>query len=178
MIGSKLQKVTGWALLIGAFGVFWDAAEVHWLGTSSLPDGSLGLIPAYLGIVVGLTGLALVNWRVGGPVAGVLVGVGAVATFVFWGSYPSLATLGGLGALAIGVSMLFMPGWGRFVSPVWVVAGTMGVPELAVPGRNWGPISGFTLIGASLALTGAFVLWGLIRQGASASPLRTAVSSS
>lgn len=177
MIGSRLRKVTGWALLIAAFGVFWDATEVHWLGTSSLPDGSLGLIPAYLGIVVGLIGITLIGWRVGGSVAGILAGVGAIGTFIFWGTYPSYATLGGLGALAIGVSMLFMPGWGRFTSPVWVVAATMGIPELAVPGRNWGPISGFTLIGAALAATGAFVLWGLAEESESAEQLRTAVPS-
>lgn len=156
-MGPRLRKATGGALLMGAFGVFWDA-YASWAGA---PDGSAGLIPAYLGMVVGLPALSLVAWRIGGPLPGMLAGLGTVGTFVFWGGYPSYATAGGLGALAIGVSMLFMPGWGRFTAPFWICGGTMGIAELVTPGSDWGPISGFTLIGAAFAATGAFVLWGL-----------------
>jgi hypothetical protein len=165
MLGSKLQKVTGWALLIAASGVFWDAIEVHWLGTSAVPDGSLGLIPAYLGIVIGLIGFVFVTWRVGGPVSGLLTALGTAGTLVFWGSYPSYASLGGVGALLLGVSVLFLPGWGRFSSPLWIVAGVMGTGELVrFPLPSWGPVSSFTLIGAALGVTGAFVLWGMSRD--------------
>lgn len=157
MVGPKLRIVTGWALLIAAMGVFWDAAA-YWAGAS---DGSAGLIPAYLGMVVGLTGLTLVIWRAGGSAPGLLAGLGTVGTFIFWGGYPSYATAGGLGALALGVSMLYLPGWGRFTSPLWVSAGILGVTELVIASRNWGPISGFTLIGAAFAATGGYVLWGL-----------------
>lgn len=166
MIGSKLQKVTGWALIVAAIGVFWDAIEVKWLGTSSLPEGSWGLIPALLGILFGLVGLTLIAWRVGGLLPGLLAGLGTAATFFFHANYPSHATTGGLGALALGVSMLFMPGRGRLTSPLWVAAGVMHVSELVIPGRNWGPISAYTLLGASLLATGVFVLWGMGQETA------------
>jgi len=169
VVGSKLQNVTGWALLVATIGVFWDAIEVHWLGTSSLPEGSWGLLPAMLGILVGLIGLTVFAWRVGGPLPGVLAGLGTAATLFFHTNYPSYATTGGLGALALGVSMLFTPGWGRFTSPLWVAAGVMHVSELVMPGSSWGPISAYTLLRASLLATGAFVLWG-ISQEATTSP--------
>lgn len=159
-LGSNLQKVTGWALLVAALGVFWDAAA-YWTGSAAQGEGSLGLIPAYLGMFVGLIGLTLVNWRVGGALSGLLAGLGTAGTFVFWGGYPSYSTAGGLGALVLAVSTLYLPGWGRFASPLWVSAGVMYISELVVPGRSWGPISAFTLIGSAFAATGAFVLWGL-----------------
>lgn len=164
MVGSKRQKVTGWALLVAASGIFWDAIEVHWLGTSSLPDGSWGLIPALLGMLVGLIGLAIIVWQVGGPLPGLLAGFGTAATLFFHANYPEYSTVGGFGSLALGVSMLFMSGWGRFISPLWVAAGLMHVSELTTPGSNWGPISAYTLLGVSLFATGAFVLWGISQE--------------
>lgn len=55
--------------------------------------------------------------------------------------------------------MLFKTGWGRFISPLWVATGLMHVNELVTAGRNWGPISAYTLFGFSLLPTGAYVLW-------------------
>ena len=158
MVGSKLQKLTGWALLVAAIGVLWDATEVHWLGTSSLPEGSWGLISALLGMLVGLIGLTIIAWTVGGPLPGLLAGLGTAATFFFHANYPDYSSIGGFGALSLGASMLFMPGRGRFIFPLWITTGIMHMSELVPPGRNWGPISAYTLLGASLLATGAFVL--------------------
>lgn len=48
MIGRKLQLITGWSLLVGASGVGVDA----WPSWDNR-QGSWGLIPAYVGTVVG-----------------------------------------------------------------------------------------------------------------------------
>lgn len=165
MVGSKLQTLTGWALLVAAIGVLWDAAEVHWLGTSSLPEGSWGLIPALLGSLVGLIGFTIIAWTVGGTLPGMLAGLGTAATVFFHANYPNYSSIGGFGALSLGASMLFMPGWGRFISPLWVATGIMHMSELVPPGHNWGPISAYTLLGASLLAAGAFVFWGRSTSG-------------
>lgn len=159
--------------------MFWEAAA-HWTGSVAESEGSIGLIPAYVGMVVGLVGLTLVDWQVGGLLPALLAGWGTAGTFVFWGNYPSYATAGGIGALALGMSMLFMPGWGRFVSALWIISGTLGIDELAPITRDWGPIGGFTVAGAAFAATGAFILWGLSRdvEDVTESSIRSAVHTS
>jgi len=173
MVSRRLRLITGWALLIGAAGIFIDAwaswslnsDSPEWLVTIVRPglgDGSIGLIPAYLGVIVGMTGLVVVLYRIAGVWIGLVCGIGVLGMFTFWGSYPDHATVGGLGSILIGVAILALPNWGRFASPLLVAAGVMGVPELgASPGINWGPVSAFTLLGAAIAVTGVFVLWGL-----------------
>lgn len=153
MTGRKLRLITGWSLLVGAFGVGVDA----WLSWDD-HQGSWGLIPAYMGTVVGLVGLVLVVARVAARWPAILAGLGVASTLVFWGSYPSNAPFGGVGSVLIGISVLWLPGWGRLASPLWVAAATFGAPQ---PGVRWGPISGFTLMGVALAVTGAFLLFGL-----------------
>ena len=60
----------------------------------------------------------------------------------------------------------------RVVSPVWVAAGVLGItPELVLPGRSWGPVSGFTLTGVSLAVSGAYVIWGITTKGEDPEPV-------
>lgn len=169
-LGQKLQMFTGWALLIAATGIFVDA----WAGRTTLPTwlapiinpagaggGSIGLIPAYLGFTTGMACFVIVAYKTSGVRPGVLAGVGVVGMFIFWGSYPDYSTTGGLGSILIGIAVLFLPGSARFASPLWVASGLMGITELVRPGVSWGPIAGFTLGGAAVALTGAFVLWGL-----------------
>lgn len=133
----------------------------EWSSSVLGTDGSMGLIPAYLGMVVGLLGLSLVVWRLGGSALGLVAVLGTAGTFVFWGSYPSYATAGGLGALLLGVAVLFLPSWARFTSPFWISSGTLGITELVVSGVNWGPISAWTLLACAFAATGAFILRGL-----------------
>lgn len=169
-VGRRLQLVTGRALLVAAAGMFIDA----WAGSATLStwlasiitpggadNGSIGLIPAYLGSMIGMTGLLLVVYETAGMWPGLLAGVGVVGMFVFWGSYPDHSTIGGLGTILVGIAILFLPGWARFATPLWVASGILGITELVRPGVSWGPISGFTLGGAAVAVTGAFVLWSL-----------------
>jgi hypothetical protein len=33
----------------------------------------------------------------------------------------------------------------------------MGIRQLVQPGVHWGPIAGFTLVGAAIGVTGAFI---------------------
>ena len=169
-VGLRLQLVTGWALLVAAAGMFVDA----WAGSATLPswlapvitpggadNGSIGLIPAYLGFITGMTGFLLVVYKTAGRWPGLLAGVGVVGMFVFWGSYPDHSTIGGLGTILVGIAILCLPGWARFSTPLWVSSGILGINELVRPGVSWGPISGFTLGGAAVAMTGMFVLWGI-----------------
>lgn len=173
MTSPVLHRIAGWALVLGASGIFidswasWslDAESPEWLVTlvapSGLGNGSIGLIPAYLGATVGMIGFLIVlHRRVTIPVA-VVAGVGVVGMFVFWYSYPARATVGGAGSILIGVAILALPSWGRLASPLWVASGVMGIPELVRPGVNWGPVASFTLLGAAIGVTGAFVLWGM-----------------
>jgi hypothetical protein len=143
-------------MLIAAAGIFIDA----WASWGLDTDGSLGLVPAYLGVITGMIGFVFVVYKTSGVWPGLLTGVGVVGMFIFWGSYLDYSTIGGLGGILVGTAVLWLPGWARFVAPLWVVSGFMGITELVRPGINWGPIAGFTLFGAAVAVTGAFVLWG------------------
>ncbi|HSM15943.1 MAG TPA: hypothetical protein VK845_02955 [Gemmatimonadales bacterium] len=126
-----------------------------------LGKGSIGLILAYLGGTVGMIGFLIVlRHRVTIPVA-VVAGFGVAGMFAFWYSYPERATVGGVGSILIGVAILALPSWGRLASPLWVASGVMGIPELVRPGVNWGPVASFTLLGAAISVTGAFVLWSI-----------------
>lgn len=170
MLGRKLQLITGWALIIAATGIFIDS----WASRITFPtllasiitpagseNGSIGLIPAYLGLTTGMICFLFVVYRTSGMWPGLLTGAGVVGVFIFWYGYPHYATIGGLGSILVGIAVLWLPGWARFSSPLWVASGLMGITELVRPGVSWGPVAGFTLAGAAVAVTGAFVLWGL-----------------
>lgn len=174
MLGRRLRLITGWALVIGALGTLIEtwafsslfSASPKWLTTIVFPggllgDGSIGLIPAYIGGTIGLIGLGMVIHRLVGVWMTALAGLGVIGTLTFWYSYPARATFGGIGAVLIGVAMLSLPSWGRFASPIWVASGIMWIPELVRPGINWGPIASFTLLGAAIGVTGAFILTGI-----------------
>ena len=147
MIGRRLRLVTGWSLLVGAFGVGIDAWASSW-----------GLAPAYLGTILGLACFVFVVGKVVGFWPAILTGLGVASTLLFWGTYPENAVFGSIGALLIGLAVLYLPGWGRWASPLWIAAGTFGAPRAGV---TWGPISAYTLFGAALGITGTFVLLGL-----------------
>ena len=173
MADLRLRLITGWALLTGATGILFDSFSVwildsfnrpEWLVTIVTPtgvdNGSIGLIPAYLGVTVGMIGFIIVMYRSLGIWLALLTGAGVAGMFAFWYSYPDRATFGGVGSILIGIAVLSLPNWGRFASPIWVASGIMGIPELVRPGINWGPIASFSLLGAAIAVTGVFVVWG------------------
>lgn len=177
MISRRLLLTTGWALVMGAIGIFIDSwaswslnsASPDWLirivAPGGLPNGSIGLIPAYIGATVGMIGFVLVVFRSAGVWVALLAGLGVIGMFTFWYSYPARATFGGVGSILIGVAVLSLPQWGRLASPIWVASGIMGIPELVRPGINWGPIASFTLLGAAIGVTGGFIVWGIASTG-------------
>lgn len=187
MVGRRLRLITGWALLLGAAGIFidswasWalDPNSPQWLvsivAPAGLGDGSIGLIPAYIGATAGMIGFVIIIYRSVGLWAGLLAGTGVLGMFTFWYSYPDRASLGGVGSILIGIAILALPSWGRLASPIWVASGVMGIPELVLPGRHWGPIAGFTLAGAAIAVTGAFIVWGVSSTTDRAQSLRTSM---
>lgn len=177
MISRRLRLITGWALLAGSVGILFDSFSVwvldlfdrpEWLVTIVTPtgvnNGSIGLVPAYLGVTVGMIGFVIVMYRSLGVWVALLSGIGVIGMFTFWYSYPARATFGGLGSILIGIAVLSLPNWGRLASPLWIASGVMGIPELVRPGINWGPIASFTLLGAAIGVTGAFVIWGNVKR--------------
>jgi hypothetical protein len=184
MVGRRLRLITGWALLVGAVGILFDSFAVpmldlfnrpEWLvaiiAPAGLSNGSIGLIPAYIGVTVGMVGFVIVIYRSMGVGMAVLAGLGVIGMFTFWYSYPARATFGGIGSILIGVAVLSLPAWGRLASPIWVASGIMGIPELVRPGINWGPIASFTLLGAAIGVTGAFILLGVSSTETTNTPL-------
>jgi len=173
MVGRRLRLITGWALFVGAFGIFidswagWslDSNSPDWLvsiiAPGGLGDGSIGLIPAYLGATVGMVGFVIFLYRSVGMWLALLAGTGVIGMFTFWYSYPARATFGGVGSIVVGAAILALPSWSRLASPLWIASGIMGIPELVRPGIHWGPIASFTLLGAAIGVTGAFVVWGI-----------------
>lgn len=169
-LGRRLQLVTGWALLIAAMGIFFDAGAsritfptllASIITPAGAENGSIGLIPAYLGFTTGMICFPFVAYKVSGMWPGLLTGAGVVGMFIFWYGYPHYSTIGGLGSILVGIAVLLLPRWARFASPLWVASGIMGITELVRPGISWGPVAGFTLLGAAIAVTGAFVIWSL-----------------
>jgi hypothetical protein len=124
MVNRPLRFITGWAHLIGAAGIFIDvwaswslnSDSPEWLvsivAPSGLGEGSIGLIPTYLGGNVGITGLVIVLYRTTGVWTGLLCGIGVLGMFTFWGSYPARATFVALAASSSELSSS-LPGWGR-----------------------------------------------------------------
>jgi hypothetical protein len=71
-----------------------------------LGNGSIGLIPAYLGATVGMVGFVMILYRSRTVWAAVVAGIGVVGMFTFWYTYPARATLGGMGSILIGMAII------------------------------------------------------------------------
>ncbi len=126
-----LERVSGTLLLVGSAGILID----DWLSRNS-SEGSWGLVPAYLGTTLGLVLLVPVLRRLQGGPAAALAALGVASTFVFWFSYPDHAMYGGLGSLALGAVMPWLPGRGWICAVPWVASGTLGLPDLVREGAN------------------------------------------
>lgn len=153
VVGVVLQRITGWALLAAAIGTFYDS-YASW-GTA---EGSIGLIPLYIGFPIGAIGLIIVTRKVAGWVPAVLMAIGLAGILYFMFAYPD-GVNGWIGGILIGIAHLFFPLPGRFASVLWVVVGILGFPEFGA--RSWGIITPFTVFGLATAASGAFVLWGM-----------------
>jgi hypothetical protein len=152
-----LHWVTGLAWLAAAGGVLIDVYYHEIYCVSCRGEGSIGLIPLYFGVPLGAIAFVLLLWRDVGRMPALLAALGAAGILYFMGTYPWGAD-GWIGAILIGVAHLFLPLSGRFAAILWTIAGALGFPEFGEP--TWGLISAFTVFGAALALSGAFVLWG------------------
>lgn len=152
-VGSILRYITGWALLAAAAGTFFDA-----YACDGCAEGSIGLIPLYIGFPIGSVGLVLVFRKAAGWVPAILAALGLAGILFFMFTYPSGAD-GWIGAILVGAAHLYFPLTGRFASLLWAATGILGFPEFGSP--SWGPIAAFTMLGASSAASGAYVLLGL-----------------
>lgn len=152
LVSPILRRITGWALLAASVGTFYDA-----YASSGGAQGSIGLIPLYLGFTIGSIGLVMVIRKIAGGLPALLAAAGLVGFFIFMFSYPNGAE-GWIGLVLFGFAHLFLPLTGRPASVLWIAAGILGFPEFGQ--GSWGLISAFTVFGAACAASGAFVLWG------------------
>lgn len=159
IVSPRLRKITGWALLAASAGTFFDA-----YASLDYPQGSIGLIPLYIGFPIGSIGLVILIRQVAGWTPAILAGIGLAPFFYFMGEYPNGAE-GWIGLVLYGIAHLFLPLIGRFPAVLWIAAGLLGFPEFGQ--GSWGPISAFTVFGAAIAASGIFVLWGLRPKAAS-----------
>lgn len=159
IVSPRLRKITGWALLAASAGTFFDA-----YASSGGAQGSIGLIPLYLGFTIGSIGLVILIRQVAGWTPAILAAIGLAGFFIFMFSYPNGAE-GWIGLVLFGIAHLFLPLVGRFPSVLWIAAGLLGFPGFGQ--GSWGPISAFTVFGAATAASGVFVLWGLRPKAAS-----------
>ena len=153
LVSPILRRITGWALLASSLGTFYDA-----YACSGCAQGSIGLIPLYIGFPIGSIGLVILIRKVAGWRPAILAAIGLAGFFIFMFSYPN-GVEGWIGLVLFGMAHLFLPLVGRFPSVLWIAAGLLGFPEFGQ--GSWGPISAFTVFGAATAASGVFVLWGL-----------------
>lgn len=156
LVSKRLRQITGWALLASAIGTFYDS-----YACDGCAQGSVGLIPLYIGFPIGAFGLVIVLRRVAGKLAAFLgtLGLAGILYFMFW--YPTAGD-GWIGGVFIALAHLFLPFSGRFAALSWMAVGVLGFPEF--PHRSWGPVEVFQMFGLATALSAAFVLWGLKSQ--------------
>lgn len=152
IVSPRLRKITGWALLAASVGTFYDAYASY-----GGAQGSIGLIPLYLGFPIGSIGLVILLRHVAGWTPAILAAIGLAPFLNFMGSYPNGAE-GWIGLALFGFAHLFLPLTVRLASVLWIAAGILGFPEFGQ--GSWGLISAFTVFGAACAASGAFILWG------------------
>jgi hypothetical protein len=153
-INRILRQVIGWALLAAAAGIFFDE-----YACGGCTQGSIGLIPLYLGFPIGSIGLVIIFKKVAGWISTAIAAVGVAGILYFMFAYPN-GVNGWIGGISLGIAHLFLPLPGRFVSVLWVAVGIFGFPGFGMM-RALAPIPVFVLFGIATAATGLFVLLGL-----------------
>ena len=153
-VNRILRLITGWALLAAAAGTIFDE-----YACGGCPQGSIGLIPLYIGFPIGSVGLVIIFKKVGGWISATFAAVGLAGILYFMFAYPQ-GVNGWIGGIFLGIAHLFLPLSGRFVSVLWVAVGILGFPGFGVM-RVLTPVPVFVLFGVATAATGLFVLLGL-----------------
>ena len=116
-INRILRQVIGWALLAAAAGIFFDE-----YACGGCTQGSIGLIPLYLGFPIGSIGLVIIFKKVAGWISTAIAAVGVAGILYFMFAYPN-GVNGWIGGISLGIAHLFLPLPGRFVSVLWVAVG-------------------------------------------------------
>ena len=160
-VNRILRLVTGWALIAAAAGTIFDE-----YACGGCPQGSIGLIPLYLGFSIGSVGLVIIFKKVAGWMSATFAAAGLAGILYLMFAYPD-GVNGWIGGIFLGIAHLFLPLAGRFASVLWVAVGILGFPYVGMP-RALAPIPVFSLFGIAIAATGLFVLLGLN----SANPLK------
>lgn len=167
VFGKLLRHVCGWSLLASASGVFIEAV----LCGEGCTDGSFGLLPLYIGFLIGSVTFILIVKEAFGwlpatvatlGVAGTIATLGMVGAYYATGTEPAGYEFAWIGAIFLGIAHLFFPLSGRLAAVFWIMTGTLGMPEFYA--RPWGIVGSFTLFGVATAWTGLFILFGLPRS--------------
>jgi len=154
--GRVVRLMTGCAFLVAAAGIFFDA---YTCGGCS--QGSIGLIPLYIGFPIGSIGFVVVIRRAQGWMPALLAAAGLAGIQYFMFTYPN-GSDGWIGAILVGMASLFFPLSGRFLSVLWVAVGLLGFPKFGQ--HAWGVLNAYSLLGAATGSSGAYVLWVLKSQ--------------
>lgn len=153
-VNRLLRLITGWALIAAAAGTIFDE-----YACGGCPQGSIGLIPLYLGFSIGSVGLVIIFKKVAGWMSAIFAAVGLAGILYFMFAYPD-GVNGWVGGIFLGIAHLFLPLAGRFASVLWVGIGILGFPYFGMQ-IALAPIPVFTLFGIATAATGLFVLVSL-----------------
>jgi hypothetical protein len=149
---SLMKKITGWAMLAAAIGILLEIVIPRPPG-----EGTIGLIPLYIGFPFGAVGFVMVMWKNNGWFAAIMAAIGLLGILYFMFAYPN-GVHGWIGGFFLGISSLYLPLPYRFAALTWIGVGFWGVPEIYA--RAWGFLDAFSMFGISTAFSGAYILWG------------------
>lgn len=149
---ERLQTIVAWALLATFLGV---VLEVILPQENS--EGTIGLVPLYLGYPVGGLGFAWILYRRFGPLVGLNSLLGAVGILYFMGAYVTPnANQGFVGGFFHAISCLYLPMPYRLSSLAWLSAGIFGYPVIVALGSNL--YNEFVMFGLAAGISGLYLL--------------------
>jgi hypothetical protein len=154
---SLMVKITGWAMLAAAFGILLEIVIPRPPG-----EGTIGLIPLYIGFPIGAVGFVIVLWKKTGLFSAIIAAIGLTGILYFMFAYPN-GVQGWIGGFFLGIACLYLPLAYRFATLAWVAVSLLGLPEFYA--RAWGFIDAFSMFGIGTAISGAYILWGSNDEG-------------
>jgi hypothetical protein len=150
--GKILKDIAGWAMIAAAIGILLEVVIPRPAG-----EGTIGLIPLYLGFPIGSLGLVPTIWKRDGWFPAIMTAVGLAGMLYFLFVYP-LGVRGWAGGFFLAIGFLFLPMPYRFAALTWLAIPFLELPLLNA--RNSGFFDGFVMFGISTALSGIYMLIG------------------
>jgi hypothetical protein len=147
---KMLKNIAGWAMIAAAVGILLEIVIPHPAG-----EGTIGLIPLYLGFPIGSLGLVPIIWKRDGWFPAIMAACGLAGILYFMVVYP-LGIRGWAGGFFLSIGFLFLPMPYRFAALAWLAIPFLELPILNA--RNSGLFDGFVMFGIGTALSGMYML--------------------